>query len=1187
MQSLRWLRFTMSLALALCLLAGALPPAAFAQEPPAPTGQADEPDPLDPTPAPEPLAATEVLPEALPEGPLGEPEPAAWGPEAPAEQPGLLGDTAAPEAHQDAEKAATPPQWHIERVDGGGMWPSIQIKPIVSGNPFGNRPVISYNTPSGDLRLAIKGATPADGCAGGASGWRCRTIDSQKGVFGPSDLAFAGNSSGNFGVIYANRGKNELTLRTFGNTGAQIASDTVSFIHPDHNPLVILPSLVYAGSTPLSAFHESSLHPLDHETWIGGLDYSNGPDSPSESVQSSERAPNDPVTVGYYASIDRAPNSSAGTWTPRIAYRGGAGVLRFAEFVGGTSQTSCPVWHNEDYQGAWRCITVDPYAVAYYISSYAPKPGVPNAATMIAYYDHVSRALKLARYVGGSGSCGLGGAQGWNCTAIDTIASGKNADNLTVSLAVDKDTGRISIAYVDKDDRGNSIIKLARPAFPSNNGNCGGGAWNCFIVDNGGPNNHNLMHAGLALEASGRAQIAYYDASSQSLFLASEKVSAAPTITKSFEPASVSYGEISKITYTLRNQTGVLLTGLRFNDVLPWMQVRYSGGQLNIPYVFSNCNGFSRAITHGASGDTLAFEGMTLNNGGSCTITVDVIADKAGTLVDLTSALGSNEAANGSAATATLQVSRAAQTITFQPLSDRTLSGINIPVLLSATSTSGLKVTFATSTPAICNVQEGVSGFSVTLAGGVGLCTVTASQAGDANHLPAQPVAQSFNVLERPKQDQVINFDPPPDKLVTDPPFMLSASSSSALVVSFVSDTPEVCTVSGATATLVKAGTCTIVALQGGSSAYNAAAATRSFQVKKLPQSISFAPLPDRLTTDAPFPVSATASSGLPVSFAASGACVVDGATVTVSPEAGSCTITASQSGSATYAAANAVSRSFAVNSPARQNQAITFAALPHRTAGDAPFPVSAAASSGLPVAFAASGACSVQGNMVSVTDVAGVCAITATQEGSDAFNPAAAVTQSFEVRKRAQSISFAPLPDRLTTDAPFPVSATASSGLPVTLAASGQCSLNGALLTLTGQAGSCIVTATQAGDDGYAAAPPVARGFAINDPAKAPQSIGFAPLPDRLTTDAPFPVSATASSGLPVTFTADGVCAVSGAVVTLSGAEGSCTITAHQPGSGQYNAAAPVAHTFSARLTGESGNTTGGFVIFLPISTR
>ncbi|MGN6561404.1 MAG: hypothetical protein ACTHMU_01985, partial [Thermomicrobiales bacterium] len=80
----------------------------------------------------------------------------------------------------------------------------------------------------------------------------------------------------------------------------------------------------------------------------------------------------------------------------------------------------------------------------------------------------------------------------------------------------------------------------------------------------------------------------------------------------------------------------------------------------------------------------------------------------------------------------------------------------------------------------------------------------------------------------------------------------------------------------------------------------------------------------------------------------------------------------------------------------------------------------------------------------------------------------------------------------------------------------------------------------------------------------KADQTINFGTLAGHTADDAPFTVSASASSGLTVTFTASGVCTISGTTVTLTGAVGSCTITAQQAGDSNYNAAPDVPQTFA-----------------------
>lgn len=78
------------------------------------------------------------------------------------------------------------------------------------------------------------------------------------------------------------------------------------------------------------------------------------------------------------------------------------------------------------------------------------------------------------------------------------------------------------------------------------------------------------------------------------------------------------------------------------------------------------------------------------------------------------------------------------------------------------------------------------------------------------------------------------------------------------------------------------------------------------------PQTITFAPLADKVYGDPAFSVSASASSGLTVSFTAAGSCNVAGSTVTTT-SSGTCTITAHQAGDANYLPADDVARSFQI----------------------------------------------------------------------------------------------------------------------------------------------------------------------------------------------------------------------------------------------------------------------------------
>jgi hypothetical protein len=86
---------------------------------------------------------------------------------------------------------------------------------------------------------------------------------------------------------------------------------------------------------------------------------------------------------------------------------------------------------------------------------------------------------------------------------------------------------------------------------------------------------------------------------------------------------------------------------------------------------------------------------------------------------------------------------KAAQTITFAALADKTLGDPDFTV--SATGGgSGNPVTFASGPASVCTLI--VATVHIV---NVGTCTVTASQLGDTNYLAATPVAQAFNVIYR------------------------------------------------------------------------------------------------------------------------------------------------------------------------------------------------------------------------------------------------------------------------------------------------------------------------------------------------------------------------------------------------------------------------------------------------------
>ncbi len=222
------------------------------------------------------------------------------------------------------------------------------------------------------------------------------------------------------------------------------------------------------------------------------------------------------------------------------------------------------------------------------------------------------------------------------------------------------------------------------------------------------------------------------------------------------------------------------------------------------------------------------FSASPLAPGASCNLNLSFEPQAVGVLAS--TAVFTDNALNASPATQTIPLQgtglQESQTITFGALSNLTLG--SAPFTLTATASSGLPVSFASTTTSVCTV----SGTTATLVA-VGTCTIQATQAGNATYAAATPVSQSFQVTQPSLTSQTITFGALSDIALGSVPITLTATASSGLPVSFASLTTSVCTVSGSTATLVAVGTCTIQATQAGNGTYAAATpVSQSFQVE-------------------------------------------------------------------------------------------------------------------------------------------------------------------------------------------------------------------------------------------------------------------------------------------------------------------------------------------------------------------
>ena len=493
--------------------------------------------------------------------------------------------------------------------------------------------------------------------------------------------------------------------------------------------------------------------------------------------------------------------------------------------------------------------------------------------------------------------------------------------------------------------------------------------------------------------------------------------------------------------------------------------------------------------------------------------------------------------------TQSFTVEKAAQSISFAALANRSYGDADFN--LTATASSGLAITYTSSNPQVATV----SGNKVTIVG-AGTTTITASQNGNENYLPATTVEQLLTVN---KASSTITFDAIASKTYGDAPFELQASASFGAVSFVVVSGPA--TISGTTLTITGAGQVTAKVTQAGNANYQASEAEQTFTVNKASQEITFTTLINKTYGDADFTLAATASSGLSLTYQSSdpSVAIVTGNMVTI-VGAGTTTITASQEGNTNYETATDKNQLLVVN---KTSQTITFAPLEDKTYGDVPFNLSAIASSDLVIEFSiVSGPATLNGNVLTLTG-AGIVTVKASQKGNTNYSVATEVTQSITVHKATQTILFDALTNKRYGNESIELTASATSNLPVEfIIVSGPATINGYTLTITG-AGEIKVRASQKGNENYQAALDIEQILMVD---KATQTITFNALSDKNYGDEPFTLNATTNSGLSVSYISSNpqVAIVTGNKVTIVGA-GSTTITASQEGNTDYLAATSV----------------------------
>jgi hypothetical protein len=483
----------------------------------------------------------------------------------------------------------------------------------------------------------------------------------------------------------------------------------------------------------------------------------------------------------------------------------------------------------------------------------------------------------------------------------------------------------------------------------------------------------------------------------------------------------------------------------------------------------------------------------TSDSGLPVTVTPSGVCSMDGNTVSMTSATGTctltaTQAGDGNynaaaPVTRTVAAQKANQTITFpQPPSPAAyLSTFTV----NPTSDSGLPVNVTAG--GVCTIL----GNTVSMTSGTGICTLTATQDGDASYNYAPPVMRTVTAQ---KIDQTPLQVTGPASVTYGTTTTITYTGGSGMgAISYSHGSSLGCTVNSSTGliTVVNASlTCLVTVTKAADDNYNMATSAGVVLLNKAAQATLAVTGPANVTYGTTPTITTLGGSGtgaLSFSQGSSTGCSVNPTTgvITVIAVSGSCTVTATKAADDNYLVASSAGFDITLH---KAPGSVSINNIPADAAYSGSFtPAFTKLGDGTVMVGSLTGStCTVNSGVVNFIEL-GTCTLQAVILEGTNYLGATGTPQSFAISKADQTIVF-------TSTAPasafvggtyIPTAEGGASGNPVIFtidaSASQVCSISAGTVSFLAE-GICVINANQAGDAHYNAAPQVQQSFSVGE---------------------------------------------------------------------------------------------------------